>query len=70
MSQSLITAAMLDDAAAALSGHQLSKRRCSCGAAPVTRHLAEVMAEAIAPALVAEIMALLGQVAASEKAAS
>lgn len=64
MSQLLITDTMLDDAAAALKAHRRTKRGCSCGSTTdVHRHQAEVMADAIAPPLVAEMMDLLGQVA-------
>ncbi len=72
MSQSLITAEMLDDAAETLKGHKVRRGRCSCGSttpstASYQRHQAEVVAEAIAPALVADIMQLVTTVA---KAAS
>jgi hypothetical protein len=67
VSQLLITDAMLDDAAQALKEHRRTKRGCSCGSTTtdVKRHQAEVVADAIAPPLVAEMMDLLAEVRAS-----
>lgn len=60
----LITDDMLDDAARALKGHRVRRGRCSCGSTTsVDRHMAEVVADAVAPTLVAEMMELLTQVA-------
>lgn len=70
--QPLFTEAMLNDAATALAAHRPRKGRCSCGEAitNVDRHRAQVVADAWTPNLVAEMMALLDQVAASLKDAS
>lgn len=72
MSQLLITDDMLDDVATALGRHRkVRKNRCSCGSeTPVDRHLAEVMADIVAPVLVAEMMDLLGRVRAKYEDAS
>ena len=61
----LITDAMLEDASRALTGHGTqADGTCMCGhdETPVPRHLAQVVADSITPALTEEVMALLSQV--------
>lgn len=72
VSQLLITDAMLDDVAMVLAQHRkVRKNRCSCGSeTPGDRHLAEVMADVIAPVLVAEMMDMLGEIRAKYEDAS
>jgi len=68
----LITDAMLDSAAGALTGHGArpdSADGCLCGhdATPVSRHVAELVADAIEPSLTQEVMALLFDVMATSQ---
>lgn len=62
----LITGAMLDAAADALAGHGTPPvgETCLCGhrGTPVRRHLAEIVANAIGPALAVEMMSVLAGV--------
>ncbi len=62
----LITGEMLDAAADALVGHGTppAGETCLCGhsGTPVRRHLAEIVANAIGPALSVELMSVLAEV--------
>ena len=60
----LITDDMLGTAADALEGHGMASRTstsCICGhkETPVRRHLAQIVADAVAPSLTQEVMAML-----------